>query len=66
MTGPREPRSWPALTYRILTGTWWPLVRSVLILAVVVMLVVAAMLLLDVLRLRIGPIDIERLPEARR
>lgn len=66
MTGPREPRSWPALAYRILTGAWWPLVRAMLILAVVVMLGVAALLMLDALRLRIGPIDIERLPEAAR
>ncbi|SDI98277.1 hypothetical protein SAMN05192558_104206 [Actinokineospora alba] len=63
MIEPREPRSWPALAYRILTGAWWPLVRAVLVLAVLVALGVTTMLLLDALHLRIGPIEIERMPE---
>jgi hypothetical protein len=65
MTEPREPRSWPDLTYRILTGAWPTLVRAVLVLAVLVVLGVATMLLLDALLVRIGPVEIERLPEAR-
>ncbi|WP_436494239.1 hypothetical protein [Actinokineospora sp. HUAS TT18] len=54
-----DPESWPGLAYRVLQGTWRPLVKALLFIAVLALLGVAAVVVIDG-RLGLGPVELER------
>ncbi|HVK26655.1 MAG TPA: hypothetical protein VM677_35345 [Actinokineospora sp.] len=55
----RDPNTWPGLAYRILMGAWWPLVKALVMISVLVALGVLAVVVIDG-TLALGPIELQR------
>ncbi|CRK61941.1 hypothetical protein [Alloactinosynnema sp. L-07] len=54
-----DPDSWPGLAWRLLMGAWRPLVKALVVLAVLALIGVAVIVVVDG-KLVLGPIELER------